>query len=175
MGVSLDRFRERCAEVTVNDLIRMHQNAQIKGAAEFVHVAEEALNRRFPGWNRGRTRSTPTRVRFGGEEQLLQSAKEAYVWLIEKFVANGPSILGQVDWSTRFVAEGTKRSYFARSSAGLFLASPHLAKDRNNYHELSNGWYAILNLNNEQKFSILCRFAAVVGVEFEKQWYWEVV
>lgn len=113
MGVSLDRFRERCAEVTVNDLIRMHQNAQIKGAAEFVHVAEEALNRRFPGWNRGRTRSTPTRVRFGGEEQLLQSAKEAYIWLIEKFIANGPSILGQVDWSTRFVAEGTKRSYFA--------------------------------------------------------------
>jgi hypothetical protein len=175
--MELQRFRANCEKpsLSVDDLMRMRSNAQAKGALEFVNIAEEVLDRRFPGWDQARTRGTPTRVAFRGEGHLFQTAKEAYVWLIEEFVNAYPGPFQQIDWSTAFVAEGRKRLYFGRSPKELFYESPHLAEDKNHYHRLKNGWYVNLNLGNDQKLQVLCRFAAVAKIEFDKDWSWDVV
>ena len=176
-NMNLERFRQNCDSLgmSLSDLLSMRHNAEARGAVEFIRVAEEALDRRFPGWNQTSSRGTPTKVSFGGEQRLFETAKAAYVWLIECFVEAFPSQLERVDWSSAFVAEGRKRLYFARSPEELFFSTPLLAKDKNNFHQLRNGWFVNLNLANDQKFQILCRFAAVVGSTFGQQWTWEVV
>jgi hypothetical protein len=173
--MDIARFRHNCSTASLESLLTMRANAQAKGANEFVRAAEAELNQRFPGWNRVRTRSTPTKVRFDQDEQLFDTAKEAYLWLVEKFAAARPSTFQKVDWSTQFVVEGTKRRYFARNPKGLFPAAPQRAEDASLYEKLSNGWFAITNLNNDEKFAILCRLAAVGKMEFERHWYWEIL
>jgi hypothetical protein len=73
-----------------------------------------------------------------------------------------------------FVAKGRNRNYFGRAPKKMFHGSPHLADDRNNYLRLTNGWFINLNLKNDQKFEILCKFAAVGKFEYGREWKWEV-
>lgn len=173
--MDLTRFRHNCSTASLESLRTMRTNAQAKGATEFVRAAEAELDQRFPGWDTVRTRGTPTKVRFDQDEQLFDTAKDGYLWLVERFAAARPSTFQKVDWSTQFVVEGTKRKYFAKDPKGLFPASPKLAEDASMYQKLSNDWFAISNLNNNEKFAILCRLAAVGELEFERQWYWEIL
>jgi len=56
----------------------------------------------------------------------------------------------------------------------MFHGSPHLASDKNNYIQLSNGWVVNLNLSNEQKFEILAKFAAVAKLQLGQEWKWQI-
>ena len=117
---------------------------------------------------------TPTTVVFGGVRHEFPSAKEAYVWLIERFVKTYPKLFIDLNWQTAFVAKGKKRNYFGRSPAKMFHGSPHLAEDSNNYARLLNGWYVNLNLSNAQKRYILFRFAHVANLKHGEDWQWKV-
>ncbi len=161
---------------TKTELNQMRENAIQRGESEFARIVHDELNRRFPGWDEvhsKRVGATPTRVAFRGVERRFETAKGAYLWLIERFIEAHPGPFLEVSWETVFVAKGTCRLYFARNLKRMFFRTPRLASDANNYVKLTNGWYANLNLSNEQKFSILCKFAAVGKFKYE-EWAWEI-
>ena len=174
-----ERFRELVNDPrkTREEIEQMRINALNKGEIELAHIAKIALDERFPGWDRSRKRSggsVPTLARFREEQEWFPSAKEAYVWLMGRFIWDRPDILGGEDWQREFIAKGRSVNYFAKDLKSLFHHSPHLADDPNKYTRLGDGWFADLNLSNRQKFQILCRFAAIAGYGFEKDWDWFV-
>jgi hypothetical protein len=110
---------------------------------------------------------------FRGIKKTFRYAKDAYIWLIDNFVSVKPDLLDE-DWQKEFAAKGRVRNYFSRDRKDLFEASPHLAEDSNNYARIAKrDWYAITNLNNAEKFQILCNLAAVAGLRYELDWTWD--
>jgi hypothetical protein len=102
----------------------MRENAIRKGEREFARVAEQTLDKGFPGWNDVRSRhggATPTDVRFLTERRHLGTAKEAYVWLIERFVQRYPKPFVDLDWEIVFLAKGPRALFFARSLPNFFV------------------------------------------------------
>ncbi len=158
------------------DLITMRQNALHINAVEHVHAAECALDARFPNWRNPRGRrggSHPTRVEYLGRKEYCESEKEAYIWLIERFVQHYPKPFVELDWETVFVAKGPRAMYFARSLRRLFGEKhQHLAADHNKYCQLSNGWFAKLVLSESQKLGLLRKFAELAGLRFGTDWDW---
>ncbi len=120
---------------------------------------------------------------FRGKEHQFDSARDAYVWLVERFAEVNPALLSDRRWETTgFVAVGRQRgpngparNYFASSPARLFRQTPELADAPSNYYRLTNVRYANLNLETPENFEILCRFAAVSGLEHGKDWDWNVL
>ena len=172
-----DKFREHvdAPKRTREDLEQMRDNARNKGEGELARIAEIALAERFPSRGRARQREgrgTPATARFRKEQEWFPSSKEAYVWLMQKFIQDRPDILEGEDWQRAFIAKGRAVNYFAKDVESLFRRSPHLAKDSNKYAWLGGGWYADVNLNNVQKFDALCRFGAAAEYEFKKDWDW---
>jgi len=177
--MDIDRFKRLVADQrrTKDELKTMLSNALKKDEAEYAHIAKIELDTRFPGWASVRGRrggATPTFVGFRGSEHRFETAKDAYFWLIQKFTEAHPETFATLNWETVFVAKGKRRNYFGRDLEKMFHESPHLADDQNNYQKLSNGWYANLNLNNDQKFDILCKLAAVGKFDFGREWKWEI-
>src|SRR5687768_7466402 len=128
-----------------DDLMTMRQNAARKSAVEHVALVERVLDKRFPEWRVVRTRrggATPTDVSFRGEKRHFETAREAYVWLIEQFIRAYPKPFVDLDWETLFVARGPRAIFFARSLRKLFGDKDHLAADTSKHQRLSNGWYA---------------------------------
>jgi hypothetical protein len=158
--VDIERFRALLEDPskTQEDLVTMRANALHINAIAHVHAAEAALDARFPSWR-------VVRNRRGSE-------KDAYVWLIERFVQHYPRLFDAPDGNTLYVAKGSRTMYFARSLRRLFGNKQHLAADPNKYHRLSNGWYAKLVLSDSQKLSILSKFATVAGLKFGTDWDW---
>lgn len=160
------------------DVEQMMRNANAKGESEFAGIAKDALDIRFPGWDEVSQRTSGARTTTayfrGSTEKRFDTGKEAYVWLLGRFINVKPRLFESINWETVFVAKGRKRNYFGKDLKAMFHGSPHLAEDRNNYARLTNGWYANTNLNNAQKFDILCRFAAVAKLNYETDWRWDV-
>jgi len=157
------------------ELISMRQNAIAKNAIQHVHLAERALDARFPDWRAPSTRkggSKPTEAMFQGEVRHCSSEKEAYVWLMERFIQHYPKPFETIDWETKFVAVGARTLYFAKSLKALFKTSPDLASDPNKYCRLSNGWYAKLVLSEKQKVELLMKFGTVSGLLMGRHWDW---
>lgn len=177
--MDIDKFKRLVTDRhrTKDELQNMLSNALNKGETEFARIAKDELDIRFPGWDSVRSRkggATPTIVAFRGAEHRFETAKDAYFWLIQKFIEAHPEPFATLNWETVFVAKGKRRNYFGRDLEKMFHGSPYLADDQNNYKKLSNGWYANLNLSNDQKFDILCKFAAVGKFDFSREWKWEI-
>lgn len=160
----------------------MLKSALAENEREIAFEIKEILDERFPQTGRSAGGSTETVARFKINTKRFPTAKEAYIWLIERFVGARPDVFTNIKWETAYVAvghrrttEGAIRNYFARSPRVLFRGSPRLADNQNNYAPLTNGWYANVNLSNAQKFDILCRFGWVVGLKGGEDWDWEVL
>lgn len=178
--MDLDKFSKVVSDParSEQDLKTMLANALQKGAREYAAVAKAELDRRFPGWDIVRSRkggAKPTIARFLAKEQSFSTSRDAYLWLIERFVSAKPSVFDDPSKDTIYLALGKKRNYFGRNLKKMFHGTPHLAENPSNYARLANGWFANLNLNNAQKFDILMRFAALAGMEYPSQWDWEVL
>jgi hypothetical protein len=140
----------------------MLANAIRKGAREHAAIAKGELDHRFPGWDKVQSKrggSKPTIATFQGRVEHFPTTKEAYVWLVERFANAKPELFSDPSKETVGVANGRNRNYFARSPENLFRETPELAENSSNFVRLSNGWYANVNLNNAQKFSILARLS----------------
>ena len=177
--MDIDRFASQVNNPrrTKDELVQIRANAVAAGNVEFARIAQDALDNRFPGWNSVRSKrsgATPTTVSFRGDERRYPTAKEAYVWLIERFIQTYPEPFVKLNWEAKFFAKGRKRNYFGRDPRKMFHGSPHLASDKNNYIQLSNGWVVNLNLSNEQKFEILAKFAAVAKLQLGQEWKWQI-
>lgn len=158
------------------DLITMRDNALRQNALGHVHAAEATLERRFPGWRDVRSRRggrKATDVEFRGRKEYFDSEKEAYVWLLERFIQHYPKPFVELDWETVFVAKGPRALYFAKSLQRLFGEhGQHLAADPNKWCQLHNGWYAKLVLSETQKIGLLTKFATVARLRFGVDWDW---
>lgn len=175
--MDIEKFRALLNDPTKSkpDLLAMRENALRKNAGGHVHAAEAALEVRFPGWqdvNSRRGGGQATHVTFRGRDGHFDSQKEAYVWLIERFVQFYPRPFIDLDWQTVFVAAGPRALYFAKSPAMLFGKKQHLADDPNKYQRLTNGWYTKLVLSEKQKIELLTKFGAVAGLKLGADWDW---
>ncbi len=176
--MDIERFQKfaQDAKRTKVELLNMLKNAEDKSEEEFAGIVKDQLDLKFPGWGQVSSRrggKTPTDVMLRGEKRHFDSAKEAYIWLIERFIAAHPETFVRINWETAFVARGKSRLYFARALGKMFPKSPHLADDPNKYARLSNGWFANLNLANREKFQLLLKFAAVAKFS-SNEWLWQV-
>lgn len=161
------------------ELLTILKNAKTKGLSQHVEAVSEVLDVRFPGWDVPHARpkqggKTPNVAMFKGVEASFDSAREGYIWLVEKFISCRPRLFTDPSNETLQVALGRSRNYFAKTPAALFRGSPHLAANHANFARLKNGWVANVNLNNGQKFDILMRFAGLVGARYPEEWEWRV-
>lgn len=176
--MDIDRFRALLDDPAKSkqDLMTMRENALRANVIEHVRAAEHALDLRFPSWRTIRSRrggSKPTDVEFLGKKEHFDSEKEAYVWLIERFLQHYPKPFVELNWETVFVAKGPRALFFAKSLRRLFGKKQHLAEDQNKYHRLTNGWYAKLVLSEPQKLGLLMKFATVAKLSFGADWDWD--
>lgn len=154
----------------------MLENALERGRLAHVHAAEAALDRRFPGWRKPASRkggAQPTRVEFRGQVREVDSQKDAYIWLVERFIAAYPTPFTELNWETAFIAAGPRSLYFARSKERLFgNKGAEMAADPTKWHRLTNGWYAKLVLSERQKLHILRKLASLAKLEEGADWRW---
>lgn len=161
------------SETSLDELLTMRENALGSNQIHFVHLAEQVLDERFPHWKSDNAKSggpTPTVATFMKQEQSFETAKEAYIWLVQHFIRHHPQLFERIDDNTLYVAKGKRALYFARSLPKLFKTSPELADDKSAYARLANGWYVKLKLSNKQKLDILRRMAGVSGLVEEVDW-----
>lgn len=176
--MDIEKFSQLVGTKDKQDVLTMMKNAIQAKNHEYALIARDALDTRFPGWEGpppNDSRGTPTLVRFQSQEREFPTAKDAYCWLIERFIEMYPEPFKTINWETYFFADGKSQLYFARDLNKMYRKSPHLMEDRNRYKLLSNGWYANLLLSNERKFLVLKNFAAVAHLKFDLDWYWEVL
>ncbi len=168
------------------DLMTMRENAIAKNAIEHIRLAENVLNQRFPNWQFVKSRrvgSKPTDAMFLGKVMHFDTARAAYIWLVERIAEVNPTLFTDVRWETtgyvgvgrRRNSDGAARNYFAKSPAKLFRQTPTLAESPSNFYRLTNGWYVNLNLNTRENFEILCRFSRVSGLTHNQDWDWAVI
>ena len=187
MSITLEQFRESIRGESESELTQRFENCRANAKyAEHALVVKRELDSRFLGWDKPKTRRggrRPTIVRFRGREQEFDTARAAYIWLVERFATTNPTLFTDIRWETtgyvgvglRKGTGGAARNYFAKAPAKLFRQTPSLADNSSNFHRLTNGWYVNLNLNTRENFEILCRFAAVSKLEHREDWDWEVL
>lgn len=187
MPLSLDQFRESLRKDTEAALKQRWENCRVNPKySEHARIVKRELDTRFPAWDKRRPRRGGSRLtvaRFRGRKQEFDTARAAYIWLVERFAQYNPSLFTDVRWETtgyvgvgrRRGSQGAARNYFAKSPKGLFRQTPTLAENHSNFHRLTNGWYLNLNLNTRENFEILCRFSAVSKLQHGDDWDWEVL
>ena len=103
-------------------------------------------------------RDTPTTAAFLGATANCASEQEAYIWIVEKVLKYEPQLSGERIAEACPGKQGTE--YFSRSSGKLFR-----------YQHLSNGWFAELNISNDQKVKIVETLTQMAGLTHD-QWGW---
>ena len=136
--MNLDKFSKMVSEParSEQELKTILENVLNKGAREHALVVKEALNHRFPGWDTVKSRkggAKPAIARFLGQEQTFPSSKDAYIWLIERFVVAKPSVFDDPSNETIYLALGKRRNYFGKNLKKMFHGSPKLAENPSNY------------------------------------------
>jgi hypothetical protein len=173
--VDIDRFLISLEDSskTKADLLAMRDNALGKRATKHAALAERVLDKRFPMWRTPRGGGgRPTEVSFRGHKKQFHNEKEAYFWLIERFIQHNPAPFAAIDWEREFAAKGARTSYFSKSLEGLFKNAPNHASDPNKYYLLKNGWYAKAQLTEKQKVELLFKFARLAQLKFGGDWDW---
>lgn len=180
---------ERTRRLLVNpastraELEQLLKEALAANERELAFDIRDVIDERFPSAPVSGRDATPTTATFRSTKKQFPTAKEAYVWLADRFAGVRPDVFTDMRWETTgYIAIGRHRTeegrpirnYFARSPKQLFSNSPWLATNESNYARLQNDWYANVNLNNGEKFDILCRFGWVVGLKCGQDWDWEV-
>lgn len=158
---------------TKDELRNMLKNALEEEELEYAAIAYEQLSRRFPGWDKSRTRKggdVPCSVRFGGRVRHFANTKEAFVWLIDEMRQARPLEWERLMSCEKWRLHGTGRAWIAESPERIYWRSPHLADVSTNFAHLGNGWVVDTNSSNAQKLEILHRVADGLGLELFHDW-----
>lgn len=108
-------------------------------------------------------------ARFGDQRTVKPSSKKAYLWVLDRFYG----LVGDPEeFIERFDECGPKRSLFGRRPADLFPADQGARVEPGRYGEFGNRLNANTNLNNGEKFAILCRIGRQLGLEHGIDWDW---
>ena len=181
LKMDIETFKKTIKTKKKEDLLTILNNTRTSkrpDAAEYEDAVRHQLDQGYPGWAESKKPKqggrTPNRATFKELSGTFETAKEGYVWLVERCIKEVPEIFSNIDSKTYRVAVGRGRNYFARSPEKLFKAWPHLAEVNSNFQRLANGWYANLNLDNDKKFDVLCRLSWLANLDFGKEWDWVV-
>lgn len=154
----------------------MRENALRKNALDYIHLAEAALDDRFPSWRSKKTKcgggKSPTDVMFKGETRHFDSQKDAYIWLIGKFILQYPDPFQRICSETYLIAKGERAFYFHRSIEKLFPREEGRIPGNNKFHLFSNGWYGKLVLSEKQKLQILYGYGLAAHLSPGIDWNW---
>ena len=150
----------------------MHQNAVSKGEIALARLAAEVLAERFPAATTQRRGPTPTTAVLLGRSEDFATGKDAYVWLLEQLIRYRTAVCEEYEVLQQKDSKSAKR--VARSPRELFPLGSSRADDSANYSALSNGWFADTNLNHQDKFSVLIRFAYLAGLAYPTEWEFRV-
>ena len=175
--MDLEKFQEMLDSPSMSreELLAIRANVLRKNDLKHLVAVEQVLGRRFPGWRKGpggRGGASPTVVSFQGEKRDFPSQKQAYIWLVERFIAYNPKPFVDLDWETVYIVKGPLILYFAKSLRALFKQNPSLASEKSKHHRLTNGWYAQLYLSENQKVEILDRLGSVAHLHLGVDWDW---
>lgn len=112
---------------------------------------------------------TPITVSFRGEgKERKKDAKEAYMYLISRFLQAKPDIFNL------YTRHGDKRLDFAHSPEALFPASRHFAKRTGAWgHIRGTNWYANTHTHTAEKVARLEKLAEIGGFIRGTDWTWE--
>ncbi|HOX67497.1 MAG TPA: hypothetical protein PKV56_06490 [Burkholderiaceae bacterium] len=157
---------------TREELETMRANALAKGNVELAHIAAEVLAERFPTQTKQRSGPTQTTAAFLGRSETFGTGKEAYLWLLERFRQHQPLIFEAYELLRhKDRSAGTR---VAKDPALLFPRGSSRIGNPANYATLTGGWYADTNLNHQDKFSTLVRFAHLAKLEYPEDWDFRV-
>ena len=175
--MDLEKFQEMLDSPSMSreELLAIRANVLRKNDLKHLVAVEQVLGRRFPGWRKGpggRGGASPTVVSPQGKKRDFPSQKQAYIWLVERFIAHNPKPFIDLDWETVYIVKGPRILYFAKSLRALFKHNPRLADDKRKHHRLTNGWYAQLYLSENQKVEILERLGGVAQFRVGVDWDW---
>jgi hypothetical protein len=123
--MDLEKFTKLVSDLarSEEDLRGMLTNALNGGAREHAAVAKAELDRRFPGWDVPKSRKggpKPTVARFLAQEQSFSTSRDAYIWLIKRFIEAKPSVFDDPSKDTIHLAVGKSRNYFGRNLQKMF-------------------------------------------------------
>ena len=151
----------------------MRDHALAKGLADYVECAERVLLESFgpPKPKGGAKRTVAT---FRGKTTRFDSAVQAYLWLIARFLEHQPALLERQEEWHPFLFKGTKRRYFARDPVSLFPQGSRLPHKPGTVAQVQTGWFANINLNDPLKFEILVRVSALTMLEYPDDWEFRV-
>jgi hypothetical protein len=169
--IDIATFRKRAENPALDksQLQALRENAARSGGEEYASIVDEVLARRFPPTRVTAGSGTPTTVTFLSAVNHFDTGKEAYLWLIEQLRRARPDLLENYETS-KSRKENAGSRFSTRKSAILPKDSKRLAKLDDYATPISDGWYADVNLDHDQKFSILVRLAGLCGLQFGKDW-----
>jgi hypothetical protein len=169
-----DRFERlaRDPKRTRDELEAMRKNALEKEHREFAALVDEILGQRFPAAVARTGGATPTTARMLKSTGRFPSGKEAYLWLVERFMSHRPSLLDEyVRWHSR-ANSGSSR--FARDPIALFPPGSTRAANSSFYARLPEGWFADTNLSHSDKFTALMQLSHLCRLTYPEDWSFEV-
>jgi hypothetical protein len=110
-------------------------------------------------------RSTPTTATFRGTPKEFSSEKDAYLWMLGRFISCEPQLFTGTASHLRYLCYGARGAiYFSRSRVELRKPQP-----------LPNGWYVELNLGNTQKIRNLGKLASAAQLKYGTDWKWDAL
>ncbi|MBN8508882.1 MAG: hypothetical protein J0L57_09755 [Burkholderiales bacterium] len=165
-------FSAKLPKYTLSELQQLRLNCLAYERGDLASLVEMELRQR-PKPRKPRVRSkakSPVRVTFDGDVREWEHARDAYVWLLEKFIAAAPHVFDVDPHRASELAPGTRRNHFAERETELFYSSPHLALSSSNFARLSNGWVADVDVSNDRKLEILLRLSLICGLSYRSRW-----
>ena len=154
------------------ELEQLAKNALARSRPDFAELARELADERFPAKVSKRTGPTPSTVVFKGLIERFKTGKEGYVWLVDQFGLDHPSIYEEYqDFHSRRKSGGSR---IARGPQDLFPQGSKRAASSSNYSKIIGGWYVDTNLNHEGKFSLLLQLSYLARLEFQTDWDFQI-
>lgn len=178
--MNIAEFQRRLAKYTKDDLLQVLENCKSKKLWDEIDWCKAELDRRFPDWQKPKSRRkggrVPTRARFFADERQHESEVDAFVGLLNCLIQWQPSLFDirpdsqSSDRILQFVSviqtKGGERTVdLAKTKEGL--------DDVRAPRRLLNGWWVNTTLNKEQKHLLLQRIFCYGGLEEGRDWTWK--
>jgi hypothetical protein len=171
--MDLERFKAVASDPkrTLAELAQMKVNALAKNNWEAVEILDQVMAGRPSVKATGKVGRTPTQASFKGEKRDFDSAKEAYLWLVERFRGTSAGLLERYvdDYSRVNRSRGLR---FATASEKLFPPGSSRVGNPQFVHNFGDGWFADVNISNDDKYAALLMLSSLSGIS-EPEWQFQ--
>lgn len=160
----------RNARRTRSELQRTLQNLIAKGETEACVIVEQEISRRFSGRSPKTAGGTPTAVLFLDDSAHFPNGKDAYIWLVRRFLKHSQNCLAALVEHEKRSNPAHRGARFALNPSELFPMDSIRAGNRSYYSDIGGGWFADTNINHATKFETLMQLGRECGLKYELDW-----